>query len=63
MQYTDDLKMLTVPFQLAPPSESKAISKSRANMESSRLSGNGNILNGGFSGRSSGIFDMVPSSR
>ena len=62
MQYNDDLKLLSLPFQIPPQQESQYSRQSRANVENSRASSrmDGSGL---FSGRASGIFADVPSAR
>lgn len=67
VQYTSDLKLLTVPFQIPAAPESKVFRDSRQSVERSRVSQGGNQngleASGLFSGRASGIFADVPSAR
>lgn len=65
-QYDEDLKLLSLPFQINMPAESRMSHKMNASM--SRASQNnpnqsGLDNSGMFSGRSSGIFADVPSKR
>ena len=67
-QYDEDLKLLSLPFKINVPAESRMSYKMNASM--SRASNNPNNPNqsglensGLFSARSSGIFADVPSKR
>lgn len=63
LQYTDDLKLVSLPFQIPAPQESRYVRESKANFEASRASSGAMEASGLFSGRASGIFADVPSAR